>query len=251
WLDEEVGYIITPEERAAFKHLRTDDEREQFIQQFWERRNPYPGSPENKFEEEYYRRIVFANQSFSCTIPGWKTDRGHIYIQYGPPDEIDSHPIGGILSYGPKYPAESRTLAYPFERWRYGYMEKIGKDVILAFVDPANSGEYRLTFGPGQDYNPAAAGPSVEPSKRIDVHAEPSNPTPADFADLRAVMTSGLALPNPVALLLRTFHFPATELTGLTLVTIQVANRDLLFQSQGEAPHASVEIYGQFEAPSG
>jgi len=95
WLDEEVPYIITDEERAAFKKLTTDEEREQFIEQFWERRNPNPGSPENEFKEEYYRRIAYSNEHFASGIPGWKTDRGRMYIMYGPPDEIESHPSGG------------------------------------------------------------------------------------------------------------------------------------------------------------
>ena len=92
WLNEEVPYIITNEERAAFKKLTTDDEREQFIETFWERRNPNPGSPENEFKEEYYRRIAYANEHYASGIPGWRTDRGRIYIMYGPADEIDDSP---------------------------------------------------------------------------------------------------------------------------------------------------------------
>jgi GWxTD domain-containing protein len=92
WLSDEVPYIITGEERTAFKQLSTDDEREQFVEQFWERRNPNPGSPENEFKEEYYRRIAYANEHYASGIPGWRTDRGRIYIMYGPPDEIESHP---------------------------------------------------------------------------------------------------------------------------------------------------------------
>src|SRR5271157_2044044 len=95
WIDEEVPYIITREERGAFKQLTTDDEREQFIENFWERRNPNPGSPENEFKEEYYRRIAYANEHYASGIPGWKSDRGRIYIMYGPADEIDDHPSGG------------------------------------------------------------------------------------------------------------------------------------------------------------
>jgi len=76
WLDEEVPYIITAEEKAAFKKLTTDDEREAFIENFWERRNPNPGSPENEFKEEYYRRIAYANEHYASGIPGWRTDRG-------------------------------------------------------------------------------------------------------------------------------------------------------------------------------
>jgi GWxTD domain-containing protein len=110
WLSEEVPYLVTIEERADFKKLNTDEEREQFIQQFWERRNPKPGSAENVFREEYYRRIAYANEHFAAGIPGWKTDRGRIYIMYGPPDEIDSHPVA------------SANFAKPTEFWRYRYI---------------------------------------------------------------------------------------------------------------------------------
>src|ERR1035438_1537370 len=95
WLNEEVGYIITDEERKAFKQLQTDDERQQFIEQFWLRRDPTPDTEENEYREEHYRRIAYANDHYASGIPGWKTDRGRIYIMYGPPDEIEAHPSGG------------------------------------------------------------------------------------------------------------------------------------------------------------
>ncbi len=83
WLNEDVTYIITEEERATFKRLQTDEEREQFIEQFWLRRDPTPDSIENEYKEEHYRRIAYANEHFASGIPGWKTDRGRIYIEYG------------------------------------------------------------------------------------------------------------------------------------------------------------------------
>ena len=95
WLNEDVAYIITDEERAAFKRLQTDEEREQFIEQFWLRRDPTPDTVENEFKEEHYRRIAYANEHIASGIPGWKTDRGRIYIKYGPPDEIEDHSSGG------------------------------------------------------------------------------------------------------------------------------------------------------------
>src|SRR5215831_16987697 len=76
WLNEDVAYIITDEERAAFKRLQTDEEREQFIEQFWLRRDPTPDTVENEFKEEHYRRIAYANERYASGIPGWKTDRG-------------------------------------------------------------------------------------------------------------------------------------------------------------------------------
>src|SRR5580658_5451736 len=138
WLDEDVTYIITSEERHSFLHLATNEEREQFIEAFWQRRNPDPDSPENTFKEEHYRRIAYANEHFASGIPGWKTDRGRIYIMWGPADEVQSHPSGG--SY--ERPAEEgggETSTYPFEDWRYRYLEGIGENVILEFVDPTMS----------------------------------------------------------------------------------------------------------------
>ena len=112
WLNEEVPYIITNEERASFKKFTTDDEREQFIENFWERRNPNPGSPENEFKEEYYRRIAYANEHYASGIQGWRTDRGRIYIMYGPPDENDSHPSGGTYL-RPQEEGGGETSTYP------------------------------------------------------------------------------------------------------------------------------------------
>ena len=134
WLNEDVAYIITNEERAAFKQLATDAQREKFIQLFWVRRDPTPATVENEFKEEHYRRIAYTNEHFSSSIAGWKTDRGRIYIQYGPPDEIESHP------------ADSVTYAY--QDWRYHYIQGIGNDIIVEFVDPQGANEYRMTMDP-------------------------------------------------------------------------------------------------------
>lgn len=154
WLNEEVPYIITDSERAAFKKLTTDEKREQFIEQFWERRNPNPRSPENEFKEEYYRRIAYANGHWATDRPGWKTDRGHMYIVYGPPDEIDSH-----LS-GPPY---------PIEEWKYNYIKGLGSNVVFKFIDPKETGEYQLVSPPwshrhGEFHVPLAAPGSLHVS---------------------------------------------------------------------------------------
>ena len=133
WLNEEVVYIVTDQERAAFKKLTTDEEREKFIEQFWERRNPNPGSPENAFKEEHYRRIAWANEHFASDKPGWKSDRGHLYIIYGPPDEIDAHPSGP---------------PYPREEWRYKRIEDLGSNVVFKFIDTKWTGEYQLVSPP-------------------------------------------------------------------------------------------------------
>jgi GWxTD domain-containing protein len=130
WLNEDVVYIIADKERAAFQKLTTNEERDKFIEQFWEQRNPNPGSATNKFKEGHYRRIAYANEHYaSNTRAGWRTDRGHMYILYGPPDEVDSHPAGP---------------PYPFEEWRYRHVEGLGINVILTFIDPTGNGDYRL-----------------------------------------------------------------------------------------------------------
>ncbi len=140
WLTEDVAYIITDQERAAFKRLATDEEREHFIEQFWLRRDPTPGTPRNEFKEEHYRRIAYANQHYPAAaagIPGWKTDRGRVYIIYGPPDEIETHPAGGAVT-------------HPFEQWRYRFIEGMGTNIIIEFVDSTGLGEYRMTRDPSQ-----------------------------------------------------------------------------------------------------
>ena len=138
WLTEDVAYIITNEERAAFKALPTDPEREKFIEQFWLRRDPTPGTVENEFKQEHYRRIAYTNDHFTTNqgLAGWKTDRGRIYITYGPPDEIESHPSGNA------------TQAYPFDQWRYKLIQGVGNNVIIEFDDPNRTGEYHMSAEP-------------------------------------------------------------------------------------------------------
>src|SRR5271157_1171967 len=149
WLNEDVRWIITPEELSAFKQLSNDEERDAFIEQFWLRRDPTPDTPENEYKEEHYRRIAYANEHFASGIPGWRTDRGRIYIAYGPPDQIDSHPSGGSYD-RPIEEGGGETSTYPFEDWRYRYIEGVGQEVNLEFVDPCMCGEYRLTVDPNE-----------------------------------------------------------------------------------------------------
>jgi GWxTD domain-containing protein len=137
WVKEDVAYIIQDRERAAFENLHTDEEREHFIEQFWDRRNPVPGSTVNQFKEEHYRRIGYANLHYSDgKLPGWKTDRGRIYIQYGPADEIKSHPSGDAGG------------AAPHEEWMYRLIQGVGRNVVIRFEDESRTGEYRMTRDP-------------------------------------------------------------------------------------------------------
>lgn len=136
WVNEDVVYIIEPGEREEYLRLQTDSDRHSFIQQFWQRRDPTPGTANNEFKEEHYRRSAYANKRFlSATKAGWNTDRGRIYIVYGPPDEIESHPSG-------------RDGGPPFEQWLYNFVQGIGNSVIIEFSDVNRDGEYRQTRDP-------------------------------------------------------------------------------------------------------
>ncbi|HXU48050.1 MAG TPA: GWxTD domain-containing protein, partial [Candidatus Binatia bacterium] len=153
WLDEDVAYIITPEERDTFLHLQTNEERETFIEAFWQRRNPNPDSPDNTYKDEIYRRIAYANEHFASGIPGWKTDRGRIYITWGPPDERDEHTAGEQWD-RPMDQGGGTTTTYAYENWRYRYLAGYNGDhqenVEFEFVDPTGTGEFHLTMDPSE-----------------------------------------------------------------------------------------------------
>jgi GWxTD domain-containing protein len=284
WISQEVPYIITDEEKRAFKNLTTDDEREQFIEAFWERRNPNPGSPENEFKEEYYRRIAYANEHYASGIPGWKTDRGRIYIMYGPADEVDSHPSGGTYV-RPQEEGGGQTATYPWETWRYRYIDGIGTNIILEFVDPTMTGEYHLTMDPGEKdallHVPGAGLTDMEAmgmaSKtdrftrtdgmtigtaeggtpesmneftRLDLFSKIWKPPAVKFKDMQAVVLAKLSS-NLLPFDVRTDFVRITDDTVLTPITIQVANRDLQFANKSGVMHAVLDIYGQLNQLSG
>src|SRR6202140_1713986 len=145
WLEEDVVWIITDEERAAFKQLSNDEERDNFIEAFWQRRDPTPDTEENEYKEEHYQRIAYANEHFAAGVPGWKTDRGRIYIVYGKAEEVDSHPSGGTYE-RPMEEGGGETSTFPFEDWRYRYIEGLGQEVLIEFVDNCMCGEYHMTL---------------------------------------------------------------------------------------------------------
>jgi GWxTD domain-containing protein len=138
WLNEDVVYIITAQERSFFQSLETDEDRNHFIEQFWLRRDPTPGTPENEYKDEHYRRIGYANRHFETAqhVPGWKTDRGRIYIMFGPPDELDAHPNGDA------------SRPYPWERWQYKFIQGLGSNIFMEFTDPDGKGEFHMTRDP-------------------------------------------------------------------------------------------------------
>lgn len=139
WLNQDVVYIIEDRERAVFLTLATDAEKTQFIQQFWLRRDPTPGTTPNEFKEEHYRRIAYSNERFGTAAgtPGWQTDRGRIYIVNGPPDEIESHPSGGA------------RIAFPYEVWLYHHIDGVGDNATVTFIDRGRRGDFRLTPASG------------------------------------------------------------------------------------------------------
>src|SRR5262245_59230116 len=147
WLEEDVSYIITDDERKAFKALKTDEEREQFIDQFWLRRDPDPDTPENSTREEHYRRIAYANEHYTSGKPGWRTDRGRMYISWGKPDEIESYPTGQVYD-RPQWQGGGTTTTYAYEVWWYRHLDGVGDDIEIEFVDPSGTGEYRMAQNP-------------------------------------------------------------------------------------------------------
>jgi GWxTD domain-containing protein len=284
WLDEDVVYIISPEERSSFLHLSTDEERESFIEAFWQRRNPDPDSADNTFKEEHYRRIAYVNEHFSSGIPGWKTDRGRIYIMWGPADEIESHPSGG--SY--ERPAEEgggETSTYPFEDWRYRYLEGIGENVILEFVDPTMSGEYHLTMDPSEKdallmvpgagltqmesmglasktarfnntdgtHDAAPIGMATEAMNeftRLDLYAKIQQAPPVKFKDLEAVVTSRLVR-DQVKFDYRFYFLRITSDTVLVPITVQIPTGQLSFQEKQGVDSATVNLFARISTLSG
>ncbi|MEO8596601.1 MAG: GWxTD domain-containing protein [Candidatus Solibacter sp.] len=278
WLNEDVAYIITDEERTAFKRLQTDEEREQFIEQFWLRRDPTPDSIENEFKEEHYRRIAYANENFASGIPGWKTDRGRIYITYGPPDEKETHPSGGTYQ-RPNEEGGGTTSTYPFELWRYRYIDDIGTDINIEFVDPTMSGEYRMTMDPSEKdallYVPGAGLTMMEQMgmadksdrfsrtdgthlgvpanmmsskmnqfNRLEQFSKLQRPPSVKFKDLEAAVNSRISY-NVLPMKVRTDFFPLTEASVLSFVTLQFDNKDLQFHAKDGVQKAAVNIFGK------
>ena len=280
WLDEEVRWIISDEERTAFKRLQTDDEKQAFIEQFWLRRDPTPDTEENEFKEEHYRRIAWANDRFASGVPGWKTDRGQIYIKFGPPDENDSHTSGGP---GERDIEEGggETTFFPYERWRYRYLECCGSDVIIEFVDPSMTNEYHITMDPSEKdalarvpgagltmYEQMGLADKSERFNRTDgtLLGTGGQPLPAKmdqftrleqftnlqkapaikFKDLEALVQSTIKY-NLLPMKVRMDYFPITGSTVLTNLTIQFERKDLQYKQKDTYSEGAVNIYAKIE----
>jgi GWxTD domain-containing protein len=245
WISGPISYIITPQERAAFKKLTTDEERDRFIEQFWERRNPTPGSSENAFKEEFYRRIAYANEHYSSGWPGWQTDRGRIYIMYGPPDSNESHPSGGMAQSNPgNMPwapsgTNSTMATYPYEDWTYHYIPGIGNNVQLEFVDPTMTGEYHLTMNPCEKDAMAMVPNDNSGCAGLVSVGSIWNPMAAQFNGLGGVnntdITSNIALMNPqmeefnqLDLYAKIFQPPSVKFNDLKAVVTSSISAQLL-----------------------
>jgi GWxTD domain-containing protein len=279
WVNEDVRWIITDQELQAFKSLSNDEERDQFIENFWLRRNPNPDSPENEFREEHYARIAYANDHFAAGKPGWKTDRGHIYIAYGKADNIDSHPSGGSYE-RPMEEGGGNTSTFPFEIWHYRYLEGIGDNVDIEFVDTCMCGDYHMTIdrsekdalkhvpGAGQTMyeqtgqskqadrfsgglEQLGAGPmsSQNQSKqfdRLDRYAKLMAPPEIKFKDLESFMTTSKILTGPPFLFdVRTDYVKVTNDTILVPVTLQIKNQDITFTNKDGVAMGTVNILGR------
>ena len=286
WLNEDVRWIISDEERKAFMQLSNEEEREKFIEAFWDRRNPNPDSEDNEFKDEHYRRIEYANEHFPAGKPGWMTDRGRIYIVFGPPDEIESHPSGGSYE-RPMEEGGGETSTYPFEDWRYRHIDGIGEEVIVEFVDDCMCGAYEMTmdrskkdallnvpnagltmyeqlgmasktdrFTGGNGLERLGTGPggaTVLQSKEFDRLEQFSklNQAPAvKFKDLEEVVRTHISY-NLMPFDVRTDFVRITSDTILVPVTVQIKNRDITFADKDGIQHGVVNIFGRLSTLTG
>ncbi len=280
WLNQDVVWIISDQEVAAFKSLKNDEEREQFVENFWLRRNPNPESPDNEFREQHYARIAYANEHFSAGKPGWRTDRGHIYIAYGKPDSIDSHPSGGTYERSIEEGGGS-TSTFPFEVWHYRYIEGIGDNIDLEFVDSCQCNDYHLTLdrsekdalkptpgaglptyaemgmtnkkdrfsGGGLEQlgnGPYASSQQSKQFDRLSLYSKILAPPPIKFKDLEQYMSKSTILKGPPFYFdVRTDYVKVTNDTVLMPVTLQIRNRDVTFQTKDGVSTGTVNILGQ------
>ena len=282
WLDNDVAYIITKDEKRAFMALQTDEERENFIENFWRRRDPDPDTEENEYREEYYERIAYANEKFASGIPGWKTDRGRIYIQWGKPDSVESHPSGGSYE-RPYYEGGGSTTTYPFEIWFYRHLDGVGDGIEIEFVDPTGTGEYRIATNANEKdallHVPGAGLTLAEqlgtgnkadriaginngqnsfqrmqdtPFERILRIADLQRPPQVKFSDLQSSLTDSPVIDkNPLDFDLRVDFFRQSEDRVIVTFTVQADNKELVFADEGGLKTARMNIFGRITAVSG
>jgi len=284
WLERDVPYLITDDEKKAFKALQTDEERENFIEMFWRRRDPNPDTEENEFREEYYERIAYANEHFTSGIPGWRSDRGRIYIAHGKPDSVESHPSGGSYD-RPSYEGGGTTTTYPFEIWFYRHLDDIGDGLEIEFVDPTGTGEYRLArdayekdamksvpgaglttaeqLGVGNQADRLSGGGSGAMGygreqdsifRRMEIEVGLMRPPQVKFSDLESFAGSDSGVlfnKDPLKFDLRIDFFRQSDDRVITAFTVQTNNKDLQFEQVGGLQQASINIFGRITAVSG
>ncbi len=281
WINNDVPYIITDQEKKAFKALKTDEERENFIENFWRRRDPNPDTEENEFREEYYERIAYANEHYASGIPGWKTDRGRTYIAWGKPDGVESHPTGGSYD-RPSYEGGGNTTTYPFETWFYRHLDNVGDGIEIEFVDPTGTGEYRIARSPNEKdalLNVPGAGLTTSeqlglttkgdrlsgintgnnftreqdsPFRRLEIITNLQRPPQVKFSDLQTELSESPVIDNnPLDFDLRVDYFRQSDERVVTTFTVQASNKELQFTDQGGFPTARMNIFGRITAVSG
>jgi GWxTD domain-containing protein len=283
WRNTDVAYIITKEEKRAFDALTTDEERENFIENFWRRRDPNPDTEENEYREEYYERIAYANEHYASGIPGWKTDRGRTYIAWGKPDSVESHPSGGSYD-RPSYEGGGSTTTYPFEIWFYRHLDGVGDGLEIEFVDPTGSGEYRiarnanekdaLLMVPGAGMTTAeqlglsdkgdrisgiGSGNNFQreqdsPFRRMEIITSLQRPPQVKFSDLQGIAggDSGVLLDkDPLQFDMRIDFFRQSDDRVIVTFTVQTENKELSFKDEGGLPTARMNIFGRVTAVSG
>jgi GWxTD domain-containing protein len=283
WLDEDVRWIITDEERAAFKQLSNDEERDSFIENFWLRRDPTPDTVENEYKEEHYRRIAYANEHFAAGIPGWRTDRGRMYIMYGPPDEIEAHPSGGMYN-RPQEEGGGQTSTFPFEDWRYRYLEGLSgtqkQEVIIEFVDTCMCNDYHMTMDrsekdallnvpgagltqweemgmsskadrfAGGGLERLGVGPmggtnlQTKQFDRLELYANLQKAPEVKFKDLEEVVSHKVSY-NLMPFEVQTDFIKVTSDTVLVPVTVQMKNKDITFTGKEGVSRGTVNIFGR------
>ncbi len=281
WVNNDVPYIITDQEKRAFKALKTDEERENFIENFWRRRDPNPDTEENEYREEYYERIAYANEHYASGIPGWKTDRGRTYIAWGKPDGVESHPSGGSYD-RPSYEGGGSTTTYPFETWFYRHLDNVGDGIEIEFVDPTGTGEYRIARSPNEKdalLNVPGAGLTTSeqlgignkgdrisgasngnnygreqdsPFRRLEIITNLQRPPQVKFSDLQTELSESPVIDNnPLDFDLRVDFFRQSDERVVTTFTVQANNKELQFVDEGGFPTARMNIFGRITAVSG
>ncbi|MDE2928838.1 MAG: GWxTD domain-containing protein [Acidobacteriota bacterium] len=275
WLNQDVTYIISDEEESVFNSLTSPEEKELFIEQFWRRRDPDLRTAINEFKEEHYRRIAYVNERFYAGVPGWKTDRGMIYILHGPPHEIESYVTGG--NYNRSFSeGGGSTVVHPLEVWRYRHLEGVGDDIVLEFVDRTYTGTYKLALFPDEkdallhfdgygltlseqwgisdkQHRPSLIGGrstayetrlhNNNPFQRYEIFSRVMVPKKIKYKDLKELVKVEIGFSN-LPFRVQSDYFKLNDGQVLVPVTVEIRNKFLSFEADGEVHSARVGLYG-------